>query len=47
MTRALLQVAELIALAAIAVGATIAVVAPALTILFARRSPAVAPEPAG
>jgi MFS family permease len=31
---------------AIAIGATVAVVAPALTILFARRPPAVAPEPA-
>jgi MFS family permease len=33
--------------AAIAVGATVAVVAPALTILFARRPPAVAAEPVG
>ncbi|MGH3136128.1 MAG: MFS transporter [Gaiellaceae bacterium] len=33
--------------AAIAVGATVAVVAPALAILLARRPPAVAPEPAG
>ncbi len=33
--------------AAIAIGATIAVVAPALVISFARRPPAVAPEPAG
>jgi hypothetical protein len=32
---------------AIAVGATVAVVAPALTILLARRPPAVAPEPVG
>jgi MFS family permease len=32
---------------ALAVGATVAVVVPALAILFARRPPAVAPEPAG
>jgi len=32
---------------AVAIGATIAVVAPALAILFARRPPAIAPEPAG
>ena len=32
---------------AVAVGATLAVVVPAAAILFARRPPAVAPEPAG